>query len=146
MLPPPFHERVLMRALILATALSAGLLCAQSAGALEIDGYDRLAPADQARFMDGLNKGAVAILTKAGHKDQAAKVQQLFANKPALNAALAKERVLDAKRAVEMPDMTRLEVEDAVIDRLKQDGIELPDSFYTVNKDFRARLPVRPLN
>ena len=135
-----------MRPLILAAVFSASLLSAGTASALEIDGYDRLAPADQARFMDGLAKGAAAILTKEGHKDQAAKAQQFFANKAALNAALAKERGLDAKRAVEMPDMSRLEVEDAVIDSLKQDGIALPDSFYTVNKDFRARLPVHPLN
>jgi hypothetical protein len=123
--------------------LFAGLSGAQ---ALEIDGYDRLAPADQARFMDGLNRGAVAILTKGGHKDQAAKAQQLLTNKKAVDAALAHERELDAKRAVEMPDMSRLEVEDALIDLLKQNGIELPDSFFMVNKDFRARMPVHPLN
>ncbi len=134
-----------MRLSVLAAIFFASLLSGSAAG-LEIEGYDRLAPADQARFMDGLVKGAVAILAKEGHKDQAAKARQLLTNKALVNAALARERAIDVKRAVEMPDMTRLEVEDALIDMLKQKGIELPDSFYVVNKDFRPSLPAKPLN
>jgi hypothetical protein len=135
-----------MRFPILALILAAGLLSGPAAHALEIEGYDRLDPRDQARFIDGLIKGAMDILTRSGHKDQAAKVQQIFTSKAQLSAALAYERDADARRAVEMPDASRLEVEDAFLDRLKKEGITLPDSFFIVNRDFRARLPVRPLN
>jgi hypothetical protein len=131
---------------LVAALLSVSTLFSGPAQALEIFNFDRLAPADQTRFVDGLVKGAVDILTKGGHKDQAAKVQQIFADKRAFPAALAHERDVDNKRYVEYPDMTRLEVEDAIIDMLKPKGIELPDSFYQVNMNFRARLPVHPLN
>ena len=134
-----------MRLSIFAAALTAGLLSGGAAQALEITQYDRLAAGDQSRFVDGLVKGAIDILNKSGHSDQAAKVRQIFApSSKAFPAALAHEREVDNKRYIEMPDATRLEVEDAMIDFLKKDGIALPDSFYMVNRDFRARLPVKP--
>jgi len=140
-----------MRSFILAPALVAWLFTGRGAEALEIFQYDRLASQDQARFASGLVHGAMDILTKAGHADQARKVAHLFpdpehaAATPAFRAALAQERAVDAKRSVEQPEATRLEVEDAMLELLKKDGIALPDSFYTVNRDFRARLPVKPL-
>lgn len=134
---------------LLVFALLAGL--APAAQALEIYQYDRLAAGDQARFVSGLVHGAIAILTKAGHADQAKTVARLFPNPdqaaatPVFKTALAEERVTDVKRNVEMPEATRLEVEDAMLELFKKSGIALPDSFYTVNRDFRARLPVKPL-
>ena len=91
------------------------------------------------------------ILTKSGHADQARKVARLFPDPdratatPVFKAALAQEREVDDKRNIEQPDASRLEVEDALLELLKKNGIALPDSFYTVNRDFRARLPVKPL-
>ena len=140
-----------MRRSIFALALSACLLPGWAAQALEIWQYDRLAQGDQARFVSGLVHGAIAILTKAGHADQAQKVAHLFPDPDhatataTFKAALAYERDVDVKRAIEQPDASRLEVEDAMEELLKKDGITLPDSFYTVNRDFRARLPVKPL-
>jgi hypothetical protein len=122
--------------------------------ALEIYEYDRLAAGDQDRFLDGLVKGAIDILVKQGHKDQAAKIGHMFAAKApggkesaglvAFRAAIVHERDVDAKRYIEQPDATRLEVEDAMIEMFKSDGIQLPDSIFTVNRDFRARLPLKP--
>jgi hypothetical protein len=143
------NERMLMRLSIFAIALSACVLQGRAARALEIWQYDRLAPGDQSRFVGGLVRGAMDILTKAGHADQAKAVAHLFPDPdritPAFKAALASERIVDAKRSVEQPEATRLEVEDALMEMLKKDGIALPDSIYTVNRDFRARLPVRRL-
>jgi hypothetical protein len=128
------------------------MLASQQAQALEIWQYDRLADGDQARFVTLLAQGAMDLLRKAGHADQAAMVGQLFNTKnpndkrsPAFLASLAQTRAADDKRAIEMPDATRLEVEDAILAMLKPRGIMLPDSFFMVNKDFRARLPVKRL-
>lgn len=143
-------ERVLMRPSLFALLLPACLLSSGGAQALEIYQYDRLAAPDQARFVSGLVRGAMDMLTKAGHADQAKTVAHLFpdpdhATATALfKAALAQERDADVRRNVEYPEASRLEVEDAMLELLKNDGIMLPDSFYTVNRDFRARLPVKP--
>jgi len=145
------HERMLMRPLLITLLLSACLLRGGAAQALEIYEYDRLAAPDQARFVSGLVRGAMDILTKAGHLDQAKAVAHLFpdpdrATTTAIfKTALAHERDADARRNIEYPDASRLEVEDAMRELLKNDGIALPDSIYTVNRDFRARLPVKPL-
>jgi hypothetical protein len=142
---------MLMRLSILALALPACLLTGSGAQALEIWQYERLAAQDQSRFVSGLVHGAMDILTKAGHADQAQKVAHLFpypdraTAAPAFKAALAQERAVDDKRAIEQPDATRLEVEDAMLELFKKNGIALPDSFYIVNRDFRARLPVKRL-
>jgi len=142
---------MLMRLSILALALPACLLTGSGAQALEIWQYDRLAAQDQSRFVSGLVHGAMDILTKAGHTDQAQKVAHLFPDPdratatPVFKAALAQERAVDDKRAIEQPDATRLEVEDAMLELFKKNGIALPDSFYIVNRDFRARLPVKRL-
>ena len=142
---------MLMRLSFLALALPAWLLAGSGAEALEIWQYDRLADQDQARFVSGLVHGAMDILTKAGHTDQARKVAQLFPDPdratatPVFKTALAQERSVDDKRAIEQPDSTRLEVEDAMLELFKKNGIVLPDSFYIVNRDFRARLPVKRL-
>ena len=142
---------MLLRLSILALALLACLLTGSGAQALEIWQYDRLAAQDQSRFVSGLVHGAMDILTKAGHADQARKVAHLFpdpdraAATPVFKVALAQEREVDEKRAIEQPDATRLEVEDAMLELLKKNGITLPDSFYIVNRDFRARLPVKRL-
>jgi hypothetical protein len=140
-----------MRLSMLALALPACLLAGSGAQALEIWQFDRLAAQDQSRFVSGLVHGAMDILTKAGHADQARKVAGLFPDPdratatPVFKSALAQERQVDDKRAIEQPDSTRLEVEDALLELFKKNGIALPDSFYTVNRDFRARLPVRRL-
>jgi hypothetical protein len=149
--PAGSYERTLMRTYILAFTLPACLFAGCNAQALEIYQYDRLAPQDQFRFVSGLVRGAIDILTKAGHADQARKVAQLFPDPdhatatPIFKSALAHERDVDSKRSIEEPDATRLEIEDAMVELLKKNGIAIPDSFYTVNRDFRARLPFKPL-
>lgn len=136
--------------LCIAFALSA-CLPTQAAQALEIWQFDRLAQGDQARFVSGLVRGAGTLLTKAGHADQARKVAQTFPDpdrafaSAAFKSALDYERGVDAKRTLEQPDASRLEVEDALLEMFKKNGIILPDDFYIVNRDFRAKLPVKPL-
>ena len=52
---------------------------------------------------------------------------------------LAKARVTDAKNVEKDPNAQRIEVEDAMAVMLKKNGVELPDSFFTVNKNFKPR-------
>jgi hypothetical protein len=54
---------------------------------------------------------------------------------------LALLRLDDAKDHEKKPNDPRLEVEDVVILTLHKNNIELPDSFYDVNKNFRPKLP-----
>ena len=43
------------------------------------------------------------------------------------------------KNAIEHPNDPRSEVEDAMAITLEANGIQLPDSFYTVAKDFKPK-------
>jgi hypothetical protein len=133
----------------LAAAALIILVSSGAAQALEIWQYDRLAPGDQTRFVNMLLTGTITVFAKT--KD-AAKIKALFAAKGPgpfdtreLMATIAKERAADEQKAVQEPDMSRLEVEDALADMLKAHGISVPDSVYMVNRDFRAKLPVRPM-
>lgn len=133
---------------LLAAAALILLVSSGGAQALEIWQYDRMAAGDQTRFMNMLLSGTINLFAKT--KD-AAKVKQLFVAKGPgqdfdtreLMTALASERVVDEKRAVQEPDMTRLEVEDALSEMLKAHGIIAPDTIYIVNRDFRTKLPVK---
>jgi hypothetical protein len=50
---------------------------------------------------------------------------------------LARVRDDDAKNAAEHPNDPRSEAEDAMAITLEKNGIELADSFFSVNKDFK---------
>jgi len=54
---------------------------------------------------------------------------------------LALLRLDDARNHEKKPDDPRLDVEGVVILILHKNSIELPDSFYDVNKNFRPKLP-----
>jgi hypothetical protein len=55
------------------------------------------------------------------------------------NLALA--RVADAKRAEKDPKAQRVEVEDAMAVTLQKNHIDLPDSFFTVARNFKPKFP-----
>jgi hypothetical protein len=59
---------------------------------------------------------------------------------------LDRVRLDDAKNAAAHPNELRLEVEDAMFLTLQKNGINLPDSFFTVNKNFEPQYPPQSQN
>ena len=141
----------LMRAPIFASTFSAVLLLSATAQAMEIRQFDKMADQDQARYIGDLIVGAEKVLSNAGKPELAAKVKQLFTTKLGNDADaigmvefernLARARLADLRRLQKDPHAPRLEVEDAMAVTLKKNGIELPDSFFTVATGFRPKLP-----
>jgi hypothetical protein len=135
----------------LATFLSAAMLFSSAAQAMEIQQFDKMSQDDQAEYVSDLIQGAEKVLTDEGKPDQAAQVSHLFTTNPpdskisiGMNdfmLTLAKARVTDAKNVEKDPHAQRIEVEDAMALTLKNNGIELPDSFFTINRGFKPKHP-----
>jgi hypothetical protein len=132
-----------------ATFLSAAMLFTSAAHAMEIRQFDKMADQDQADYIGDLIVGAENVLTADGKPDLAAKVKHLFTTKNKGDADvigmvefernLALLRVNDAKHAAEHPNDPRLEVEDAMFATLDKNHIPLPDSYYTVARNFKPK-------
>jgi hypothetical protein len=141
-----------MRAPILAI-ISAALLIPGAAQAMTIVQFDKMADKDQADYIGDLIVGAEKILTDTGKPTLATQVRRLFTTKDPgdadtigmveLERNIAISRVADLKRVQSNPSARRLEVEDAMFITLKKNTIELPDSFFSVNANFRPKLPQR---
>jgi hypothetical protein len=133
-----------------ATFLSAAMFIA-GAAQVEIWQFDKMADEDQADYIQALVDGAQKVLKDEGRSDLANKMDQLFTEihhgdtmslgmiEFERNLALA--RVDDAKNAAAHPNDPRLEVEDAMFVTLQKNHIDLPDSFYTVARNFKPALP-----
>ena len=129
--------------------LLATMLFTSMAQAMQIQLFDRMAAQDRQDYIDLLMRGAEKVLIEAGRRDDAAKVHKLFNDiKPGSHLPLgeaefelnlANARVADAKLHVDHPKEPRLEVEDAMAVTLEKNGIELPDSFFSVGKDFKPK-------
>jgi hypothetical protein len=141
------------RFLVVAAFLSAAMLLPGMVQAMEIRQFDKMADQDQADYVVALINGAEKILTDEGRPDLAAQVEHLFTTKDPGDADtigmvefirnLALLRVADAKNAQENPKDPRVEVEDAMAVTLQKNHIDLPDSFFTVNKNFKPKHPIQ---
>ena len=135
----------------LVTAFLSTAMLFQLAQAMEIRKFYEMAQDDQANYVSALIQGAEKVLTDEGKPDLDAQVSHLFTtNAPNSNISigmsqfmvtLAVLRVKDAQRVAKDPKAQRIEVEDAMALTLKNNGIELPDSFFTVNSGFKPKLP-----
>jgi hypothetical protein len=113
--------------------------------------FDKLADQDQADYIGDLIIGAEKVMTDAGKAALAAQIKHLFTTKDPgdadtigmveLERNIAITRVADLKRVQGNPTARRLEVEDALFITLKKNSIELPDSFFAVNANFRPKYP-----
>ena len=140
-----------MRTPIAAIMASAVLLVSGAAQAMEIRQFDKMADRDQAVYIGDLIVGAENVLSDEGKPALAAQVKTLFTTKDPgdtdtigmieIERNLAILRVHDIQNHEKKPDDPRLEVEDVFILTLHKNNIELPDSFYVVNKNFRPKLP-----
>jgi len=142
-----------VRAPTLAIIVSASLSVSAAAHAMEIRQFDKMDLHDQGDYVELLIRGAESTLTAAGRADEAAQVEKLFTIKDPgdrdshgiieFELSLAHAREADARRVLKDANAPRLEVEDAMAVMLKKNGIALPDSFFTVNANFHAKLPPR---
>jgi hypothetical protein len=136
-----------MKRSLVATFLSAAMLFTGAAQAMQIQQFDKMAGQDQGDYIGDLIVGAENVLTDEGRPDLAAQVKHLFTTKNPGDADtigmvefetnLALARVADVKRVAKDPNAQRIEVDDAMAVTLQKNHIELPDSFFTVNKDFK---------
>lgn len=133
----------------LATFLSAAMLFTSAAQAMEIRQFDKMSDEDQAAYIGLLVQGAEQVLIDEGRTDLQEKVHHLFStilghDKMPLGLVefernLALLRVADAENAQKNPKDPRVEVEDAMVETLHKNHIDLPDSFFTVNKNFKPK-------
>jgi hypothetical protein len=140
-----------MRVPVVGIVLLTLVLSGSAAQAMTIIQFDKMSDDDQNEYVADLVVGAEHVLTGAGHPEQAAQVHKLFTDiKPGDKISdgmadfailLAKARVADDLRVQKEPNARRLEVEDAMALTLRKNGIEMPDSFFTVNANFRPKLP-----
>ncbi len=132
--------------------LAAAVLFVTAARAMEIQKFDKMAQDDRAEYVSELISGAEKVLTDEGKPELAAQVEHLFTtNAPDSNISigmgqfmvtLAMARLTDAKNVAKDPGAARIEVEDAMALSLeKNDGIKVPDSFFTVNNNFKPKHP-----
>jgi len=123
------------------------LLFGSAAQAMTIVQYDKMADDERNEYVADLVLGAQKVLDDAGQHDVAIKVGKLFTEiKPGdkISAGMAEFAVLLAnarladERRIEKDSHARpLEVEDAMALTLQKNGIELPDSFFTVATRFQ---------
>jgi hypothetical protein len=135
--------------------LSASLLAASAAQAMEIRQFDKLADQDQSEYIGNLIVGAENALIDEGKPDLAAQIKTLFTTKQPGDADvmgavefernLALARVADAQRAEQDPKAHRLEVEDAMLVTLKKNNIPMSQDFVrgfrAINSNFRPKYP-----
>ena len=141
---------------LIATFLSAAVLFTNAARAMEIRQYDKMAKPDQHNYVADLIIGAQKILIDEGRSDLAAQVDKLFTYTPAgdeipigyveFSRNLDRLRLADAENAQKNPKDPRVEVEDAMFDTLHKNHIELPESFFTLMKDFKPKHPTEKKN
>src|SRR5581483_3338115 len=134
-----------------AMILSVAMLLSSAAQAMEIRQFDKMAIPDQGDYVGLLIAGAERVLNDGGRADLAAKVVQLFTTtmpgdvhtvgNVEFQMNLARARLADAKNVAKDPNTRRIEVEDAMAVTLKKNGIDLPQSFFTVGATFRPKLP-----
>jgi len=140
-----------MRAPALAFLVSTIFVLMEPAQAMTIEKFDKMADDDQDEYVADLVVGAEKVLNEAKQSDKSAKVKNLFVvihpgvkisdGMADFEIILAKARLADVKRRIKDPKARLLEVEDAMVITLKRNGIELPDNFFSVNANFRPRLP-----
>ena len=134
-----------------ATFLSAAMLLPSMVQAIERRQYDKMATSDQAAYDRVLWEGAEQLLKDEGRPDLAAQVERLYTTilpgdrdpigvvEFEINLAIV--RADDAKNVLEHPNNPRSHVEDAMAITLENNHIPLPDSFFTVAKDFKPKHP-----
>jgi hypothetical protein len=110
---------------------------------------------DQSEYIGNLIVAAENALTDEGRADLSAQIKHLFTTKMPGDADvigmvefernLALARVEDVQNVAKDHKAKRIEVEDAMAVTLHKNGVEVPDSFYTVLSGFKPKFPRKKL-
>ena len=140
-----------LNALSMAGLVSAALLSASAAEAMDIKVYFKMADQDQGRFDQSLLTGAEKLLNDGGGPDLAAQLDKLFTEVKAgktLSDGMAEYQArlgamlgAEVNREVRNPNLPHLQAERAFRDAAKDHGISLPPAFDTVANSFHPTLP-----
>jgi hypothetical protein len=123
--------------------------CGNTARAMEIQRFDKLAIPDQGDYIALLIAGAQKVLMDQGRDELAVQVRKLFTvRQPGATLStgmlefetnLAHARAVDADTHAHDRTAERLDVEQALIVTLKWNGIVLPKSFMQVGEHFKPK-------
>ena len=115
------------------------LLIATASQAMPFSQFDGMAAQDRQDYMKFLVECVQRVLIDQGHKDQAAKVYQLFneilpgdalpLGEAEFEGNLSNARVRDAKRHAEDPNARRIEIESALTGTLRKNGFDVTQDF-----------------
>jgi hypothetical protein len=119
--------------------LSAVMLCANAAQAMDIIKFDQMPAQDRQAFLDSLSRDAETVLEEEGRSADAQKVHQLFnAIRPGDNLPVGEaelelnlddERVRDAEKHIQNPAAPRVQVEVALALTLSKNGVQINPDF-----------------
>jgi hypothetical protein len=127
------------RFILAAMFLSASLLAASAAQAMDIIQFDQMTNQDRQAFLDSLSRDAETVLNREGRNADAAKVHQLFneirpgdnlpVGEAELELNLDNQRVRDDEQHIKSPDAPRLQVESALALTLFRKGVQINPDF-----------------
>ena len=112
---------------------------------MQIHQFDKMADYDQNEYVSELIMGTQQVLIDAGNLALAERVHTLFRTKknPADRMSIGMADFVANLARGRDSHAGPLEVEDALIVTLRNNGIDLLPSFLTVNKDFKPRHPAK---
>jgi hypothetical protein len=119
--------------------LATFLLAGGAAQALDVVRYDQMPATDRQAFLDSLSKIAETVLNQQGRGADAAKVHHIFndispgSNLPIgeaeLELNLDAARVRDAEKHAQNHDAPRVQVEVALIETVRANGVAITPEF-----------------
>ncbi len=119
--------------------LSASLLAASAAQAMDIIQFDQMTSQDRQAFLDFQSVAAETVLNQEGRSADAQKVHHLFNDirpgdnlpfgEAVLELNLASARVRDAEKHIKNHDTPRVQVEVALAETLSKTGVEITPDF-----------------
>jgi hypothetical protein len=122
-----------------AMVISAVMLLASSAQAMDIIQFDQMTSQDRQNFLDSLSRDAETVLNQEGRSADAAKVHQLFndirpgdnlpVGEAELELNLDSARVRDDEKHIQNPNAPRVQVEVALVETLSRNGVKITPDF-----------------
>jgi hypothetical protein len=132
-----------------AICLMLAIVASSGVQAMTIWQFDAMTEADRAEFVAVLVSGASRVLQEDGRGDSAEQMEEFFTviepgdERPVgmrdLDLALAEARATDLDNVQKDPGAMRAEVEEAFAHMLRKHGLELPEAFFTVARDFTPK-------
>jgi hypothetical protein len=127
------------KGLLAATFVSAAILFAYAAQAMDIIQFDQMTNHGRQDFLDSLSRAAETVLEQEGRSADAQKVFHLFndirpgdnlpVGEAELNLNLDNERIRDTEKHIKNPAAPRVQVEVALAETLGKNGVQITPDF-----------------